>query len=457
MFTERYRSHHDSEYKLTEILSQKNSGKEGASIFRIATTRAAQLAASGARWNELEQVLKQKSTVTKAGVYFHVPFCDKICTFCNLNRKERKGADLDSYTDYLVSEIKNWGQYPYIQQKQIEVVYFGGGTPTVLNAEHFKKILGALKDYLPLTKDCEISVESTQHNLNTKKVAILEEAGVNRFSVGIQTFSDRGRVLLGRSYSGEKVNEALKTLRKDFSGVLGIDIIYSYPEQTISEIEQDAAMCINSGVDSVSFYSLMIQKGSALSKTIDRNELVFTRNIEFDLERHNLFFNSLKNAGFNLLELTKLSRNDRYRYIHIQYGGYDLIPIGAGAGGKVAGFPMYSMSQHMRVVSSPSRQYEKYYRVLGLLQFGVFDPEIICRDLSCTTKEAVMVEIESLAAEGLLVPDTDSVSGKKIYSLSADGVFWGNNVAVQVLETAITAERSESNEQKEAENEKYVV
>jgi oxygen-independent coproporphyrinogen-3 oxidase len=425
MFQERLRSHHDAERKLAEMLGKRN-GPAGVSSGAMALEQS----------TRLEARLREKPDGKKAALYIHVPYCDSICSFCNLNRKERQGIDLDVYTDELISEMKVWEDFPYIRELELEAVYFGGGTPTVLNIEQFENIFKTLKSSFSLSKDCEITVESTLHNLGANKAAALESSGVNRFSIGIQTVSDRGRKLLGRVFTEVKTKKELTAIRNAFGGILGVDIIYSYPGQTRDELMKDADLCIAYGIDSVSFYSLMIQSKSSLAAAVEQGEIVFTRDIAFEMELHNLFYQTLINAGFDMLELSKLVRpaSDSYRYIRFQYGAGDIIPAGSGAGGKIAGFSVYSTGGR-RMVSTPAPRYDRYHRILGLLQFGLYDPAIIT-DILGTGKRAVITEVmSSLEREGLL----ELRAGKNTWKPTADGVFWGNNMAVKIIEAAITA------------------
>jgi oxygen-independent coproporphyrinogen-3 oxidase len=374
-------------------------------------------------------------------VYIHVPHCDRICTFCNLNRRDRKGADLDSYTDYIIEEIKGFGAYPYIREQPFDAVYFGGGTPTVLDLKQLGRILEALRTHLPLRPDCEITLESTQHNLPAAKAAALEAEGVTRFSIGVQTFSDRGRKILGRTFDGKRAADELKALRAAFSGVLGIDLIYSYPDQTREEAAFDAETCAALGADSASFYSLMIQGSSALARSIDSGELAFNRDIDFDRERHHIVYRILRDAGFTLLELSKLARpgRDAYRYIRIRYENGDLLPLGSGAGGNVAGFPVYSMAPGRRFASAPNPEYETYYRILGLLQFGVYDAKKIAEELGDGAEEQVREKIACYADRGFL-----EALETGAYSLTPEGIFWGNNIAVDMLRAVINARTVEA-------------
>jgi oxygen-independent coproporphyrinogen-3 oxidase len=167
---------------------------------------------------------------------------------------------------------------------------------------------------------------------------------------------------------------------------------------------------------------------------------MFNRNIESDRERHHLFYRELRRRGFELLELSKLARpgRDRYQYIRVRYDNGDIIPIGAGAGGNIAGIPVYSMAPGRRFVSAPSPRYEKYHKILGYLQFGLYDPERITQGLGGEAKKAVEERIRHYHGQGLL---EETAPGAPL-SLNADGVFWGNNIAVDILSAAIGAEGS---------------
>jgi oxygen-independent coproporphyrinogen-3 oxidase len=416
--SERLRSHHHVEQGLYRLL--------GVNMHTVNPLAPA----------TLEKKLNGSGDTETGGVYIHVPHCDRLCGFCNLNRKLLKDSSLEDYTDFLVSQIKGYGTYPYVQEKRIDSVYFGGGTPTVLGVPHFERILAALRENFKLLADCEISVETTQHNLGAEKAAALTGLGVNRFSVGIQTIPERGRRLMGRSYSEKKAKDDFAATREVFRGSLCIDIIYSYPGQTLEELAEDAAFCLDYGVDSVSFYSLMIQKGSAMSAAVEEGRLDFNRSIESDRERHNYFYTTLRNAGYDLLELTKLARRDRdrYQYIYVQYDRKDCFPIGSGAGGRIGGFGVYSMGPKTRFVTPPNENLEKYFRLSGLLQYGRYDTEQLGAALGNAGKDRVSEIIAAFIREGLLEQEGDRLR------LSADGVFWGSNMAASLLEAVIHAE-----------------
>ena len=119
----------------------------------------------------------------------------------------------------------------------------------------WNRILKAINDNFTLTDDCEFTLETTLHNLNPKKIKILEKGGVNRLSVGIQTFSDRGRKILNRTFLKEETVKRLKNLKESFSGMVCTDIIYNYPDETVEEVLEDARIVKELKIDSTSFYS----------------------------------------------------------------------------------------------------------------------------------------------------------------------------------------------------------
>jgi oxygen-independent coproporphyrinogen-3 oxidase len=430
MFVERFRSHHDAEEQLHRLLNPDQPGGRRGS-------RAGGDSAPD-HGEELEARLRDGGAPGQnavAGIYIHVPYCDRICSFCNLNRREAKGYDPEAYTAGLIAEIEAWGRYPYVRNRSFSAVYLGGGTPTVLGTRRLQTVLGALKDNLPLAQDCEITIETTQHNLDPEKAAILEKAGANRISLGLQTISGRGRTILGRTFPEERAREHLRSLRENFTGILGIDIIYSYPGQTREELLADAELCAASGIDSVSFYSLMIHEGSSLARSIAEKKILLDRTLEGEQELHRLFYCGLGDAGFDLLELTKLARpgRDHYRYIEAQYGRGDILPVGSGAGGRVAGFSVYSPAQGRRFVSPLNPDHEKYHRMLGLLEFARYDPALLCGELDAGAGEATLRCLAALAERGLL----EAAENKGAYRPTAEGVFWGNNMAAEILGAAI--------------------
>ena len=176
MFSSRYKSHHDASRDLKKRYTSDTGGEE-----------------------YLPAVLGGKPDSRRV-IYLHVPFCNKICSFCPFHRPDE--LDRREYHRYLIEEMHKVQGYPYMKAP-IDAVNFGGGTPTSLSPAQMKEVLSELKNSFSIAPGAEISVETSATGLSDEMIEVLSEGGVNRLSVGIQTFDDGARKLLGRRGSGE--------------------------------------------------------------------------------------------------------------------------------------------------------------------------------------------------------------------------------------------------------------
>ncbi len=396
MFESRFKSHHDAQQLYGGLLTSQPSNK--AELFDF-----------------LQQAQPRDGEHV---VYIHIPFCDRICSFCNMNRKMLTKEVLDSYVDRLISQMEQYGKTKYINGLTIGSIFFGGGTPTVLSGDMFARIIQALMQNFRIAKDCEISSESTLHNLDLEKLAMMEAVGFNRLSVGIQTFGDRGRLLLSRTGDSAYALEKLTAIRKAFAKTLAIDIIYNYSDETLEEVVADANHIKSLDIDSVSFYSLMIHAGSALSKTEAKE------NNEKDFEYHNLFMDTLlHDSRYHVLELTKLAKIDRdeYKYIKLRNSGSDTIPIGNGAGGSIGAYNIYSMEFERQMVVKTDHTAMMASKFYGALQSGVLDLEEW--KLNDKQEHALQERLADYIKAGAMRSTT-----AKQYALTQKGIFYGNNI-----------------------------
>ncbi len=383
----------------------------------------------------LEKHLEEKKGAHGV-IYVHIPYCSRTCSFCNLRRSA--GLAPEGYVDMLIKEIKQYAGLQYIKDSTYGAVYFGGGTPTVLKADDLRRLLRALKQDLPVDEDAEITIETSVSNLTEEKIQVFGEEGVNRFSVGVQTFSDAGRSILGRKGSYSFVSSKIgKLLKQGFDNV-GIDLIYNYPGQTEEELIKDIETIKNLDISGFSFYSLIIHKGSRLGEQLTQGDLAN------DMEKY--YFNSIYDAfigtGYSLLELTKIvkGQRDSYRYIKIRYMNGDTLPIGAGAGGKLGNLHFmnpidwagYSKKVKDGLIAVRAMEtdtfYECIYRLIGSIQFGF--PEFTAHGFSEYSHVLAGLN-KNWLNRGLIEPDP------KGYRLTKEGVYWGNNMASDLAQALV--------------------
>jgi len=419
-FTKRFKSHADSSGLVSNYFRKNKKMITETELFKL-----------------LENPAKEKEGV----IYVHVPYCDKICSFCNLNRKKLDN-DLEDYTNFLVSEFEKYGKTPYMKSKEIKVVFFGGGTPTILKEHQLEKIFRSIHENYNLSDDYEFTLETTLHNLNLNKIKILEKYGVNRLSVGIQSFAEKGRNMLNRTFTKEEAIRRLKELKENFSGMVCTDIIYNYPEETVEEVMEDAKIVADLEIDSTSFYSLMIHEGSKMSKDIKENTFELNYQLETDRKLHHAFLEKLLATGeYEVMEHTKVVRKgkDRYNYIRFTHKGADILPIGVGAGGKIADTDIFRINNEKAfyMLSENTEEENRFKRISGLFQY----PEVYFTDLKKYVSEEVF--------EGLykLFKNFEAKGYMKVYDthteLTTEGIFWGNNISSVILKKCLGGNRNE--------------
>lgn len=368
-----------------------------------------------------QSVLAQANTKEEniATIYIHVPFCNKICSFCNMRRSLQQPTK--NYADLIVKEIGEYAKLPYIKTTIFDAVYFGGGTPTTLSEDDLSRVLKALKRNFKFTVDAEFTIETTVTELTQDKMKVLIEQGVNRFSVGVQTFDDEGRKLMRRVGSGEKAYEKLRQL-KEYSGItVSMDLIYNYPGQTIESLMTDLDKIHELRLDGFSMYSLINMKETSIDEA--QNE----KNDE------NMFFtisDVMKARGYHFLELTKMVKGDRYRYIMNRHKGADTLPLGAGAGGSLNGLaimnPIKLEEYEQSVLHFQDRkgmlflpEYENVVRFKGDVQTAYLPRnEGMYRD-----KKEYQHFLGELLENGMVYPTNEG------YRLTEKGIFWGNTIS----------------------------
>ena len=338
---------------------------------------------------------------------------------------------LNDYTEYLCKEFKKYGEKKYIKEKKITMIFFGGGTPTIYKAHQLEKILSSLKENFNISEDCEFTFETTLHNLTWEKLEIMEKYGVNRISIGIQTFSDRGRKLLNRTYDKEYIISKIKDIRRKFKGLICIDIIYNYPDQTDEEIINDAETACELGVDSISFYSLMIQEGSQISKDREENKVVFKYNLVRDKELHDKFLEITLSRGYSVLEHTKITNGkDKYKYIRNVNSFSDLIAIGIGAGGRIENYEFFHLNKIISFYAYDNELKMRVKKLSGILQYKTVKLDEI-KELSGNSYENILNLLKKFEKEGLIKLND------KVMEYTLDGIFWGNSITAYITEQMI--------------------
>ena len=269
-------------------------------------------------------------------LYVHVPFCISRCSFCGFYRQAATEEALESYTDLLIREMEREVSRG-VFTAPIEVVYFGGGTPTALSARSLGRLIRFIYAHFNLTPDVEFTVEGRLYAFDDERVRACCEAGANRFSFGIQSFQTDLRRSLGRRQSREELLERLFRVREIAGGktALVADLIYGLPGQTQEEWMEENIRTVAeaSPLDGVDLYSLKLFPGLPLARRMEREGSGWSE--EERIRRHAGASDWLAAHGWEQLSCTHWRRNgnERNRYNHWTKTGAEILPFGGGAGG----------------------------------------------------------------------------------------------------------------------------
>ncbi|HOO68083.1 MAG TPA: radical SAM family heme chaperone HemW, partial [Bacilli bacterium] len=204
-------------------------------------------------------------------VYIHIPFCDTICSYCDFCKLQYNNKWIEMYLNSLKEEIKK-----SYKNEKIKTLYIGGGTPSVLTVDELQLLFETIK-LLDLSKLEEFTIECNIESITNEKLILFKKNGVNRLSIGVQTFNKKYIKFLNRNHTKEEVFEKINMAKMIGFNNINVDLIYAIPNETMEELQEDIDNILKLNVEHISCYSLMIEPNTKLY--ID-NE----RSIEEDLD-----------------------------------------------------------------------------------------------------------------------------------------------------------------------------
>ncbi|MBP1043312.1 oxygen-independent coproporphyrinogen III oxidase [Vagococcus sp. BWB3-3] len=203
-------------------------------------------------------MINKKTTSTgKIGAYIHIPFCEHICFYCDFNKVFIQGQPVDDYIQGLIKEIRlTKEQYP---SDDTPTIYIGGGTPTSLSANQLDVLLAGIRQELPFNPENEFTVEANPGDLTLDKIKVLKNHGVNRLSMGVQSFDDRLLKKIGRKHSAEDVFETMRLVEQGGMDNVSIDLIYALPGQSMESFQDTLEKALALDLPHYSMYSLILE------------------------------------------------------------------------------------------------------------------------------------------------------------------------------------------------------
>ncbi len=296
--------------------------------------------------NTLNPVLATQPKLTALpplSLYIHFPWCEKKCPYCDFNSHQIKdvgsdlgknkspGFDEERYIKALITDLET--ELPRIWGRQVHSIFIGGGTPSLLSANGMNELLSAIRARVNLEPDCEITMEANPGSVEAEKFAGFANAGINRVSLGIQSFQDAQLKALGRIHNGEEAKRAITIALEHFKSV-NLDLMFGLPNQTLDAARSDIETALSFKTPHLSFYNLTLEPNTYFANfppklpSEDEIDAIFEQNLAL-----------LDAAGYRRYEVSAYAQKDQECKHNLNYWRFgDYIGIGAGAHGKIS-FP----------------------------------------------------------------------------------------------------------------------
>lgn len=303
-------------------------------------------------------------------LYVHIPWCVRKCPYCDFNSHQKQGElPEDLYVDALLQDCQQTSEFA--QGRPLQSIFFGGGTPSLFSARAFNRLLSGLADSIPFASDIEITLEANPGTAERVKFADYRSAGINRLSIGVQSFDDLQLQHLGRIHGSDDARMAIEFARAAGFDNLNIDIMYGLRGQSSADAMRDLRSAIDFAPEHLSWYQLTIEPNTEFYK---RPPVLPEDDALIDIQDSGLAL--LRDAGYTRYEISAFARDGRMARHNLNYWRFgDYIGIGAGAHGKIT-----LVSQGQIVRTRKKKQPEHYLGSEG--QFSADTQAIATEDLA---------------------------------------------------------------------------
>jgi len=370
------------------------------------------------------------------GLYIHVPFCRRRCRYCALPSTEGRLSEIDDYIRAIGIEARR-----RCQGRSFDTVFIGGGTPTVLSAKQLDTMLSAIFRWSVRAEGCEVTVEANPESLDEEKLAVLLSHGVNRISLGVQSFDDESCSFLGRLHRGPDAVAAVNLLQRMGIGRISLDLLCGYPGNTAVAWDETLHKALSLRPEHLSVYLYHQEAGTPLDDDIEQGR-VSALNEDEQIHRYYQAKETLEASGYEHYEISNFALpGARSRHnVRYWYGG-DYCGIGAGAASHELGERFVNVADpadYVRLIDDDRfgwRERERLdakakWRENLMLRLRMLDPVLLTDVLPIPGKTVVdetLAELRNCVDEGLL---HESSRG---FCLSHQGLILSNEVFVRVI------------------------
>ena len=378
-------------------------------------------------------------TEQKISAYIHIPFCEHICYYCDFNKVFLEGQPVDEYVEMLLKEMEiTLKQHPV---KELETLYVGGGTPTSLTAVQLDRLLAGAREILPFKEGKEFTVEANPGDLTKEKLQVMKNYGVNRLSMGVQTFDNRLLKKIGRKHTAEDVYQTMRFLEEENFTNVSIDLIYALPGQTLEGYRETLNQALALDLPHYSLYSLILENKTMFMNWVRQGRLELPDQ-ETETRMFEETIQAMEKKGRHQYEISNFGLEGHESKHNLMYWNNDhYFGFGAGASGYLGNKryrnkgPIQHYLRPLRAGELPVLETEVLLRenqieeemFLGLRKKIGISKQHFYERYQQTIESLYSKVLTDLEKEGLLVNESD-----RIY-LTPKGTFLGNEVFERFL------------------------
>ena len=269
--------------------------------------------------------------MNKSGIYLHIPFCKTKCIYCDFYSVTKRDDSIDKFVNCLVKEIKlNKNR---LESTIFDTIFFGGGTPSVLTENQLENILNTLYENFNIDKKVEITLECNPGEITFEKLTHFRKIGINRLSIGFQSFSEKNLKFLGRLHSSKQSISTFNHARKAGFDNINIDLIYDIPKQKIKDWKDDLFLGTSLEPEHISAYSLTVEKNTVLHSMV-KNKTAIMPSEEIDKKMFLSTISYLEQKNYIHYEISNFSKKNKECAHNLHYWRLEpYLAFGPGAHG----------------------------------------------------------------------------------------------------------------------------
>ena len=264
------------------------------------------------------------------GLYIHIPYCGKKCPYCDFNSFADGSVPERRYVDALIRELDHYLENgPF--NRPIDTLYIGGGTPSFLSLRATERIVGHVRSVFEWAPDFEATIEANPSSIDRDKLEGYLSSGINRISLGVQSFCDAELSVLGRTHSAREASGAFNMAREAGFTNIGLDLIYAIPGQSLASFKKNLARAVELRPEHISVYGLTLEEGTAMQSAVGRGDIEM---VSEDVEAacYKLAAKVLSSSGYTHYEISNFALAGKESRHNTRYWeGRDFLGLGAGA------------------------------------------------------------------------------------------------------------------------------